>query len=290
MARKDIHRPSAIDPADYEFIAFDYLPNEGDILGNAMFLASERRRKVAHMERSGGRYSSHEHGGLCHICGSVNAIYSASFYHPKSNSYIKAGLDCAEKLECEGIEAFRKSVRKGLEANKGKGKAKAVLEAAGMDEAWAMYVAKADGRDESVVADMVGKLVKYGSLSDKAMDFMGVLLDRIKRAPEIAAARAAESEAAKPVPAFEGRVWIEGEVLSVKKEDGFYGYSEKALVRHADGWKLFGNLPGALHGKVSRGDKLKFKASVKVSDNDPKFGFWSRPASAEVFKKEEVAA
>ena len=42
MARKDIHRPAAIEPADYEFVAFDYLPNEGDPLGAAMFLAEQR--------------------------------------------------------------------------------------------------------------------------------------------------------------------------------------------------------------------------------------------------------
>jgi hypothetical protein len=156
--------------------------------------------------------------------------------------------------------------------------------------AWELYVAKADGRNESVVVDMVSKLVKYGDISEKAMGYLKVLVGRIENAPAIAAARAAEAALAKPVPAFEGRVWVEGEVLSVKKEDGFYGYSEKALVKHADGWKLFGNLPSALHGKVSRGDKLKFKASVKVSDNDPKFGFWSRPASAEVIKAEEEVA
>src|SRR3954469_23129860 len=129
MARKDIHRPAAIEPADYYFVSFDYLPSEGDVLGNAMFLADERKRKLAHMKRTGGRYSQHEHGGLCHICGSVNAIYSASFYYAKSNSYIKTGLDCAEKLECEGIEAFRKSVSNVLDASAGKRKAKAVLEA-----------------------------------------------------------------------------------------------------------------------------------------------------------------
>ena len=145
-------------------------------------------------------------------------------------------------------------------------------------------------KDELVVLDMVARLIKWGDISEKAMSYLKVLLGRIEKAPEIAAARAAEAEAAKPVPAFEGRVWIEGEVLSVKSEDGFYGYSEKALVKHADGWKLFGNLPSALHGKVARGDKLKFKASVKVSDNDPKFGFFKRPANAEVFKKEEEVA
>ena len=42
MARKDIHRPSALKVEDYHFIKFDYLPSGGDILGDASFLASGR--------------------------------------------------------------------------------------------------------------------------------------------------------------------------------------------------------------------------------------------------------
>ena len=124
-------------------------------------------------------------------------------------------------------------------------------------------------KDELVVLDMVSRLIKYGDISDKAMSYLKVLLGRIENAPAIAAARAAEAAAAKPVPAFSGRAVIEGEVLSVKKVEGPFGYAEKALIKHSDGWKLYGNLPGALHGSVERGDKLRFVASVKVSDNDP---------------------
>jgi len=330
MARFDVHRPSVIDPADYEFISFNYLPGDGDVLGTAMFLADERRKRLAHMKMTGGRYSGHEHGGACHVCGSVNAVYTACFFHAKSNTYIVTGLDCAEKLECHGVEAFRKKVTTALEAGKGKRKAKAVLERDGLGAAWALYEADAVkrteyanecaawrkehpepvlvadgpygakevgapvykewGKDEMTVLDMVARLIKWGDISDKATSYMKVLLDRIARAPEIAAARAAETEAAKPVPAKEGRWLVEGEVLSVRKEDGFYGYAEKALIKHADGWKLFGNLPSALHGSVERGDKLKFVASVVRSDKDEKFGFWKRPAKAEVFKKEEEKA
>jgi len=142
MARKDIHRPSAIEPADYEFVAFDYLPSSPGDIGAAMFLMEERKRKAAHMEKSGGYYSSHEHGGNCYICG-AHCVYSASFYHAKSNRYIKAGLDCSEKLECEGIEAFRKNVKKALEANAGKRKAAALLEKAGVAKAWALWESEA---------------------------------------------------------------------------------------------------------------------------------------------------
>ena len=55
--RKDIHRPGAIEPADYEFVAFDYLPSSPGDIGQAMFLAEQRKAKRAHMERTGGFYS-----------------------------------------------------------------------------------------------------------------------------------------------------------------------------------------------------------------------------------------
>ena len=141
MARKDIHRPAAIEPADYVFVAFDHLPGSSGDLGEALFMQEQRKYKRAHMARTGGKYSGHEHGGLCHICGSVNAIYSATFYHEKSNSYIRTGLDCADKLECEGIEAFRKNVKKAKEAAAGKRKAKETLEKLGLGKAWELLEA-----------------------------------------------------------------------------------------------------------------------------------------------------
>jgi hypothetical protein len=312
MARKDIHRPAAVEPADYQFVAFDYLPASPGDLGAAMFLAEERRRKRAHMERTGGKYSQHEHGGLCHICGSVNAIYSASFYHAKSNAYIRTGLDCAEKLECHGIEAFRKNVKFALEANAGKRKAKAVLDEAGLGKAWELYEAdalkckayadackacKADeerpvfverSRDEDTALDIVGRLIKWGNISDKAASFLGSLLDRIERAPEIAAEKAAakvlEMANAKPVPAGEGRVMVQGEVLTLREQEGFYGLQLKMLVKSSDGWKCWGSVPSAIKGEVEKGSMVEFAASLKASDDDKYFGFFSRPGKAKVLK------
>lgn len=324
MARQDIHRPAAIEPADYEFVAFDYLPASPGDIGAAMFLAEQRRRKVAHMERTGGKYSGHEHGGLCHICGSVNAIYSASFYHAKSNAYIKTGLDCAQKLECSGIEAFRKQVKAAKEAQAGKKKAKAILEGLGLGKAWELYEAdvqyrkdfaaenkawqeansevepdrfgnvegapkfKEYSRDELTAQDIVGRLIKWGNISDKAASFLGVLLERIEKAPEIAAEKAAakalEMANAKPVPAASGRVLVKGEVLTIRQQEGFYGLQIKMLVKASDGWKVWGTVPAALVEEVEKGSVVEFHASLKASDDDEYFGFFSRPSKAKVLR------
>jgi hypothetical protein len=293
MARKDIHRPAAIEPADYVFVAFDHLPGSSGDLGEALFMQEQRKYKRAHMARTGGKYSGHEHGGLCHVCGSVNAIYSATFYHEKSNSYIRTGLDCAQKLECAGIDAFKKNVKKAKEAAAGKRKAAAILAEAGLGKAWELYVGdtardRESTRDENTLFDIVSRLVKWGNISDKALAFLATLLDRIERAPEIAAAKAAakalELANAKPVPVVEGRVKVMGEVLSLKEQEGFYGIQLKMLVKTEGGFKLWGSVPSAIRSEVERGSVVEFSAALQKSDNDEYFGFFSRPSKAKVIK------
>ncbi|MFZ0708717.1 MAG: hypothetical protein WAM53_01625, partial [Terrimicrobiaceae bacterium] len=163
--RTDIHRPSAIIPADYEFVACELVPGP---FGAPMALLPERERIRKHMEATGGTYSRHEHGGNCHICGSVNLIYSLLYYHAKSNSYIRMGDDCAQKLEFGGtreLNIFRKAVREEMEIAKGKGKAQRILTESGLDRAWAIFESTTAGYEEGIIRDIVGKLVKYGSIS-----------------------------------------------------------------------------------------------------------------------------
>src|SRR4029077_14660378 len=124
--RTDIHRPSEIVPADYEFIGCELVPGPFGPMG----IPGERERIQSHMKRTGGHYSKHEHGGNCHICGSVNLVYSILYYHAKSNSYIRMGEDCARKLDFGGtaeMNIFRKAVREQMEIAKGKAKAQRIL-------------------------------------------------------------------------------------------------------------------------------------------------------------------
>ena len=77
--RTDIHRPSAIQAADYQFVAVEYDDVEDDI-GGLIMLAENRRVIREHLDRTGGHYRRHRHGGNCHVCG-AHCIYSALFYH-----------------------------------------------------------------------------------------------------------------------------------------------------------------------------------------------------------------
>ena len=286
MTRTDIHRPSAIIPSEYEWVGFECVPSTGDALADVDVQLSERARIRAHMARTGGTYSRHAHGGNCMVCGNANAIYTVLFHHRSSNVYVRMGQDCAQKCDMGYDEgrwnAFRRNMDDARRNRAGKLKAERTLADAGLTRAWEVYVANVAvaGHDEEVIIrDIVAKLIQYGSLSDKQFGFVRNLIRRIDTRAERLAARAAEQEAAAPLPAA-GRVVIEGEVISTKVVDTDFGTFTKMLVRHVTGWKVWGTVPAALAG-VQKGEKVRFTATLAPSNDDPKFGFFSRPSKAE---------
>lgn len=280
--RTDIHRPSAIEPSEYEFVAHDY---HGPIATSDYVLAAERQYFREHMARTGGKFANHEHGGSCHVCGAT-AFYVAKFHHPKTNSYIVTGEDCAEKMhmgDARAFRVFRDRVHADHEANAGKRKAEKVLREAGLEAAWAVYMTNSTDRagfkyEEKTISDIVSKLVRYGSVSERQLAFVRVLLDKILARKEIEAKRAAEAEAAAPVPVVNGRMVIVGKVLSTKVQEGRFGSQLKMLVQADSGFKVWGTVPSSL--TVERGDRVQFEAAVTPSNDDPKFGFFSRPSKA----------
>lgn len=280
MTHTDIHRPSVINPEDYDFIGFQYLGPD---------FPADRALIQAHMERTGGTTSDHYHGGSCHICG-AHAIYTAVFHHMPSNSYIRTGLDCADKLGNFDTEGFRKKVKTVLEQKAGKRKAEAYLTQHGLDKAWEIYMAndrKVYGhhpRQVSMVetiCDLVFRLVQNGNMTEKQERFLRSLLTQLSDFERKERERLARYDQASPLPKFNARTEIVGKVASVKFED--YGMipAWKVLVEHKDGWKVWGTLPSVLVGKVGRGDTIRFLATIKPSERDPKFGFFSRPSKAE---------
>lgn len=310
--RTDAHRPSVIKPEGYTFVCFDYIG--GSDLGAILMLAEERKKFQAHMDSTKGRFSSHAHGGSCYVCGAF-ACYLCTWYHAETNIYIQTGEDCAQKMDMSygDMNAFRRAVANAREAQAGKKKAIAALGDLGLMQAWEVYLQEfpkhctgcgADGQDangddngafqpctcdiqarirafeqfeERTIRDMVSRLVKYGSMSDKVVAYMKVLFEKILQRPIIAAKRAAEQEAAAPVPT--GRVIITGRVLTVKQVKrptyryGDTGFSTKLLVQGLTGFKVWGNQ----FMNAQKGDLITFTATIQPSDKDTKFGFFSRP-------------
>ena len=281
MTRTDIHRPSVIDPSEYQFVSFhDHRPEA------AIAAIAEQEAFRAHRARTGGKFSDHDHGGVCHICGNAHALTVARFHHIPSNTYIEVGETCAGKLwdgERASFDSFRAKVAAGVEAAAGKAKAQRILTEAGIAAAWGVYQsdwANDGGSEEGIIRDIVGKLVRYGSISDKQVTFLAKLLGQIEGRAARAAEREAEAAAALPIPTFAGRATVEGLIVSRKLVNGFYGNAIKVVIKHVDGWKVYGTEPSSIEAKV--GDRIRFDAAIEVSDDDPKFGFFKRPTKAEV--------
>lgn len=136
-------------------------------------------------------------------------------------------------------------------------------------------VALEDKRDDNRFASSLCQVEAGRSLSEKQLAAAEAMVARD-------AERAAEAAAARPV--VEGRQVITGEILSVKVVENDFGGTIKMTVRDDRGFRVFGTMPGALAGdhSVQAGARVELTATVKASDRDKDFGFFSRPAKASV--------
>jgi hypothetical protein len=278
-----------------------------------LFLKAEREKIQAHMANTGGRYSGHEHGGNCMVCGSVNALYTMLFYHAKTNTYVRMGTECADKVYNGadfGMNQFKRNVLDARENQRGKSKARLLLADAGVPAAYDIYAADYDSlpRDpktivnraekldefgaviqeayhfagdtfyeERTIRDIVGRLVKYGSVNEAQMNLVKQLTERIpdrdRRNAEWEAKRKAEKEAAAPCP--KGRVKVEGTVLKVEERETQWGFRTVMTVKATDGFVLWGSVPSNVI--VEKDCKIVFVATIEPSEQDAKFGFFKRP-------------
>ena len=150
--------------------------------------------------------------------------------------------------------------------------AQATLRAAGLDAAWEVYITPdaTGGKEAAVIRDIVWRLESRGTLSGPQVNCLRSLVDRI-------AQRASEREGALDCPT--GRMTITGTVVSTKLVDSQYGPTLKMLIRHPDGWKVWGTVPRAIE-EPAKGDTVTLTATVERSRDDAKFGFYSRPTGA----------
>lgn len=284
MARTDIHRPSAIVPENYEYVAtfvFDDFDN--------WFLQNERKMFEQHREKTGGKFSTHNHKGNCGICG-AHCKHYAIFFHVPTNAYIKTGLDCAEKISSDLEDVFKRA-RNELEAaeksKSGKMLAWVKLGEAGIRElVETVFDEKLKSkfpmvRGSAIAQDIINKLVQYGSLSDKQYAFLAKLCNDIPKEEELARKRA-EIDAARP-EAPEGRVVVKGQVLSVKFNDDSMFPAWKMTVQHVDGWMVYCSVPASLD-EAKRGDEVEFTVTLKRSEDKPYMAFGSRPTKGAVTK------
>lgn len=164
---------------------------------------------------------------------------------------------------------------------------KAALESKGVPEALTYYETVVITADtpfaEKTIADLVSRLRQWGTLSEKQEKFLVSLVQQVKERPALEAKWAAEKAAAPNVP--EGNIVITGTVLKEELKHTRFGLMHKAVIKTDAGYTVYGTLPSKIsHAK--RGDRVSFLATVKPSDRDPKFGFYSRPTQAEILNNE----
>lgn len=303
MARTDVHRPTEINPEDYQYVCVQYLWQTSDpSFEELAFNKSEKDIFLAHKEKTGGKFANIEHGGTCFCCG-ANARFVARYFHEKTNSYIDLGERCSFKLdegEADAFRTLRRSVANARLAQAGKRKAKALLSDLGLMQAWDLYESKAysDVRQESTIINIVSKVVKYGNISEKQAKLIKDLFHYLNNKERIDAERKAQRDAEKAAaaPCPSGRVIVTGTVLSAKPRETQYGVDVKVLVKDDSGFTVWGNLPKELSDLVewvSDGDfydkrprlkdklpRVEFVATITPSPEDTKFGFFKRPSKA----------
>lgn len=293
--RTDAFRPSVINAAEFEFVADHYLGNSDD---SDMWteLAHEYANYEAHIARTGGVEANHGYKGRCDVCG-AKYLYGSWFHTAASNTYIAVGHDCAAKMGLRSEAAFR-PFREQVNTHRIHAKrveaARVLLATHELGDALALYLNPATElkSEEKVIIDIIGKCVRWGSISPNQVQYIKKLQGKIVERPAREAARVERDAQREPIPAFLKRVNIVGTVISVKEVEGFDAApwsrwssppkAYKMLVEHADGWRVYGSVPSNIDHEGLKGKRVRFDARVTVSDDDPKFGFFSRPTKASI--------
>lgn len=260
--RTDIHRPSAINPGEYTLTGNVY-----DLKYNDLESLDVGTKPYGH----------------CNHCG--KAIRWAVEFTHKSGDVVVFGEICAEILSLSDdrtkhdlvllkrrVANLEKELR--LKQERDENYATFSIQQPEVVE----YLENLYDQDRSYfLKSLKWNLERYGMLTTAQVEAFNRV---IKQREEEAAKKLAEPIPTHPVA--EGRLTLEGEVLSTKYQHTDFGTIRKMLVRLADANKVWGTVPANIDSQVDRGVKVKFVASVKRSDSDDNFGYFSRPAKAEV--------
>lgn len=130
-----------------------------------------------------------------------------------------------------------------------------------------------------ILLDMREKLNRYGKLSPKQESFAISLHQQALRKIEWANERAQQSSVrlAAGIRAPEGRQQVRGTLVRQKTIQNDFGTSIKCLVELEDGSKVWGTKPSK--ASALDGTKVSFVATFTPSQDDPSFGFYSRPSN-----------
>jgi hypothetical protein len=298
--RTDCHAPAAagFDPQAYRLAGcFD----SGCPISN-LELAEVRRQLSGDGYRLGN-------GSNCN-CGHCGAAirYSALLVRDDVREYIHVGEVCLDNrfqtLTKEEFKRLREAARLNRERANFEERIDALVEQHPHLQRLLNNDATVQGN--SFLSDVRRKFVENGRLSDNQIAAVERVFNaegqRNQWAAEKAARQAnwaAEKAAlqAAGVQAPEGRVAVEGEIVSIKYQQnqfgprrfygngasGYDGGNYKIVVKTAEGWSVYVTLPSNLadQADAAKGRRIKFTATLTRSDRDVTFAFGKRPTGAQ---------
>lgn len=295
--RTDIHRESELIPANYEHV-FSYNlsstqdgwpvpsfgvnceldgrhtdPETGEVVNGKH--SPDLNCCVVGLRIKGVKFADHGTTGKCTACGAA-FIYGDIWKHIPTGEHIHTGHICADKMgmlaDRSAYELARDRIRRATITQ---------LQREKNAEEREVFLANHPGLkdalevDHYIVADIKSKFIQWRSLSDKQIELVFKIAKEVNNPkPE---------EIRVPARITNGRQVVEGEVVSIKGYEGYYGYTTKMLVKinETDGhWLAWGTVPNAI-SDVERGDKVRFVAKLEQGD-EPHFSRFSRPSKAEI--------
>jgi hypothetical protein len=280
MCRTDIHAPSAtgFDPEAYVCYGCCDTQPEWDAS-----LLREFNQQIQKLRNDGYKWGSGS-TGKCGHCG-AHIRYVALLVRHDVKEFICVGEQCLdnrfEDLTAGDFQALRKEAKLNRE------RATRQDRLAGLKAANPAIARLLDGNDPEVagsefLSDIRSKACN-GRLSDAQIAAVGRAFEGIDRRRGWAVERAQRAAAlvASGVQAPEGRVEVEGEVVSVKDRDGFRGNVETKIVIKTDaGWSAWLTLPSSIDADGLKGQRIRVTVTLTRSDKDATFAFGKRPSKA----------
>jgi hypothetical protein len=269
-----IHNPVNFDPAHYDIV--EYFDNKPPEYHFGMSVEAFRAiREIWEKERD--LLFPDRKCYKCVHCGNGNVRYVVCARHNPTNTNVCFGADCAHKLSFANRDELKLAELK----------AKAELNAKKL-RLYSKYqkfltahpeIANAEQElsnpvhaNNMFVRDVLGKLKMYGELSDRQVT---AVINSLKKDHEMAQQRAAAPKPTAPAP--EGRVEVEGTVVSIKSKEGYYGGPSvlKMLVVLNTLAKVWVTIPGSI--SLRKGDLIAVTATFERSKTDEFFAFGKRP-------------
>ncbi|MDE2100422.1 MAG: hypothetical protein KGL39_24430 [Patescibacteria group bacterium] len=302
MTRSDFVAPKNYDPSEYEVI--DYLDNKRPEFVPGVPVEFYEKAVAVWRERIFEHFPDFQTGGddhtsihQCNHCGHPAIRWVAVVLHKPTGKKLAFGEICAERVDMPGRDAFKAKFIKD----------RAALEQARLENEARKAAFRADNADvcefldgldtetaHPFLCDMVYSFNRKGELTEGQTNAVKKFMVNEQRFQQ---RKQEQAEAMKDVPpVVEGRRTVEGEIVTVKPQEGDYGTTWKMLVLEADGNKVWSTIPERLWTETwdandgSRVENLlhcrvRFDAEITRSCKDEHFGLAKRPTKAQVTDK-----